>query len=327
MLVRLVRNYDAPDLLRQTPGGTGRWEDLSFTLEDSKVCDYVVVLNHPPENLDVVCREGGCWLIVQEPPDPANRYLERYFPYFDRVYSQFRKPGDRRHRFSHTALPWQIDLGFDELLDLSPDDMGPKRNEVCWITSAKSHYLGHRRRLTFLHQLQRSRFPFELYGRGFREIADKSTILRPRKYTLAVENHVDEAYWTEKIADALLCWTLPFYSGCTNLERFLPERSFVRIDLDDVDGAIRSMQTALEEDWWSARLDAIAEARQHILNEHRLFPFLTQAIHEHAQGDAACRRRYRVPADPRSRLQRLAVRIAGSGTLDVLRLGSRRRGR
>ncbi|MEZ6050382.1 MAG: hypothetical protein R3C02_03185 [Planctomycetaceae bacterium] len=43
------------------------------------------------------------------------------------------------------------------------------------------------------------------------------------RYHVAVENHIAEHHWTEKLADAFLGATLPFYFGCPNAsDYFLP---------------------------------------------------------------------------------------------------------
>ena len=64
---------------------------------------------------------------------------------------------------------------------------------------------------------------------GFKSIEDKWAGLAPYKYSLAIENAVTPDYWSEKIADCFLTWTLPIYYGCLNLEDYFPKQSFIRI--------------------------------------------------------------------------------------------------
>ena len=59
--VGIVKDWDWPDLLRQTPGGKGVWEGMRFILDPEPTCDFLVVLNNkmktetrahcPPENV------------------------------------------------------------------------------------------------------------------------------------------------------------------------------------------------------------------------------------------------------------------------------------
>ena len=43
--VGILKNWDWPDLMRQTPGGNGIWADCRFAIDPQEQCDYVIVLN------------------------------------------------------------------------------------------------------------------------------------------------------------------------------------------------------------------------------------------------------------------------------------------
>ena len=55
MLVSVVKNWTYPDLLRQTPGGNGVWNNIRFTLEPVDKCDALLVLNRLREDLTICC--------------------------------------------------------------------------------------------------------------------------------------------------------------------------------------------------------------------------------------------------------------------------------
>lgn len=144
---------------------------------------------------------------------------------------------------------------------------------------------GHILRMNFLNQLIADHpSMIDLYGRGDfsgpyykGEIDDKWDALAPYRYSLAIENHHGPNYFSEKIVDALLAWCLPIYWGCTNIEEYLPKRSYIEIDIED-SNAPDKIRKILKEDPWEDRLDAIAEARQRILDEHQLFPTVEQHL-------------------------------------------------
>ena len=48
-VVRIVKSWQRPHLLRQTPGQSGVWGECRFTLDPVETCDYVLALkyNHP----------------------------------------------------------------------------------------------------------------------------------------------------------------------------------------------------------------------------------------------------------------------------------------
>ena len=45
-LVRIIKNWDWPDLMRQTQGKQGIWDDIQFTVDPVEECDFVVMLNN-----------------------------------------------------------------------------------------------------------------------------------------------------------------------------------------------------------------------------------------------------------------------------------------
>jgi hypothetical protein len=45
-LVRIEKDWDWPDLLRQTPGGQGVWDGIQFTTDEILDCDALVMLNN-----------------------------------------------------------------------------------------------------------------------------------------------------------------------------------------------------------------------------------------------------------------------------------------
>lgn len=93
MIVRIVKDWDYPEsFFNQTPEGNGVWEDVTFTEEQVADCDYLIVLQRPPYDINVKCREGNAWLITQEPPVDYFRFFTKSFRYFDRVYSYYNVP-------------------------------------------------------------------------------------------------------------------------------------------------------------------------------------------------------------------------------------------
>lgn len=106
---------------------------------------------------------------------------------------------------------------------------------------------------------------------------DKLAALSDYRYTLAIENYEGPNYFSEKIADALLAWCLPIYWGCTNLDEYLPEDAYVRIDIER-DDAPERVAAIVESDLRERRLDAIAEARHRILEEYQFMPVIERAI-------------------------------------------------
>ena len=110
---------------------------------------------------------------------------------------------------------------------------------------------------------------------GVKGFGRKFEVLDPYRYHVAVENHVAEHHWTEKIADALLCECLPFYAGDPALSEVLPPDSFIPIPLDDPAEAERIVCESIAAGEYEKRLPAIREAKRLLLTK---FNFWAQVL-------------------------------------------------
>lgn len=306
MLVYLDCNYQPDNIFRQTPGNDGKWEGWQFTFDKVKQCDYMVVLNHPSRDIVLKCRKGAKLLMIQEPPYDRNRYLLPYFQYFDKVVADFKSTGFPHIVHQHAGLPWLIGKSYKELKALNPESL-QKKDAISWVTSNSRVNPGHEPRMAFLEHLMATQFPVDVFGRGIRAIDDKFDGLAPYKYTLAIENYAAADYWTEKIADAFLSWTMPVYYGCSNIGDYFPEGSFIKIDITKPEEAKAIITNAIAEKLWDKNRELIAEARQRVLEKYQLFPYLKQTLTE-MNAASACER-VRIPADPYSRESRIRQRI------------------
>jgi len=277
-LIRIIKDWQTPDLLRQTPGGKGEWAGHTFTTEAVEACDYSVILNRVPSTLTLNCPPENIWLIVQEPPVELYCWQKKGFGQPARVYTPDEALRQPKFIHSHGALPWHVDKTYDELKAQVPVE---KTRPLSWITSNTSVLPGHKTRMRFREHLQKE-VDFDLWGRGFTPIADKWDGLAPYRYSLAIENHRCARYWTEKIADCFLSRTMPIYYGAADLALYFPEESFIRIDLGDR-SAIRQIKEIIASDLWLKRRDAIEHARNLVLERHQFFPFVTEQIREAEQ--------------------------------------------
>jgi hypothetical protein len=278
MLVLLLRNYEYPDLFRQTPGSKGKWGDMQFTSNEVKECDYVVVLNHPIKNIKVICRKGARILVVQEPPYEKNNFFKFHFRFYDTIISGFKKMNSFKILNTQAALPWHVNKTYDELSDLSLDKIIAKNDKVSFVTSNSNINPPHQLRLNFIEYMKAQAFDFALYGRGFQPLDDKFDGIYPYKYTIAAENFISNDYFTEKIIDAFLSWSMPVYYGCPNITDYFPAESMILVDLKNPKEALEKIKNAIENKLWDKNIDAIRQARELALNKYQLFPMLHDLI-------------------------------------------------
>ena len=278
MLVRIVKDWDWPDLLRQTPGGKGVWDGIRFTCDPVDESDVLVMLNNRMQtDVTARCPRENVWAIMQEPYVRGfNDWMAEGLESYAKVFSHYVPERTGKFVVSHPALPWHVNRTFDELVSA---DVPEKGKPLSWIVGDVADLPGHFKRLAFLKRLRQDEsIPIDLYGKAVRFIEDKWDGLAPYKYSIAVENSRSTDYWTEKIADCMLAWSVPLYDGCLNLEEYFPPGSFIRIDIAKPEKTLADIQDILKHDSWDARLPALAEARRLILQKYQLFPYLAGLI-------------------------------------------------
>lgn len=277
--VCILRNWQNLDVLRQTPGNKGIWEDILFTEVVEPMCDYTIVLNRPLSDVTVHCPPRNVWAIIQEPPNEVFSRLHKGDPVFSRIYTTDESLQGDRYFHSQPALAWHVDRDYDELTRAGVPE---KKFDLSWVTSNKMVFRGHRSRMKFLSNIQKE-IKLDLFGYGIRPIDNKWDALAPYRYSLAIENYSNKYYWSEKIADCYLAWAMPIYYGCTRISEYFPPESMIIIDIRDPDSA-EIIRAATGKHLWEQNLDAIAHARQLVLNQYQLFPFLTKEIHSFEEG-------------------------------------------
>jgi GR25 family glycosyltransferase involved in LPS biosynthesis len=260
------------------------WKNIQMTAsDDPREIDYYVIINSPPADAQFVpektiifqmepwitdpeknwgVKTWGEWAI----PDPA-----KFFKVFT-------------HKTHLNNVQWQIDYHF-----YTQPIEANKENKIVTICSEKNFDKGHLLRNNFINFLETmTNQQIEVYGRenyhqfknykGVVPADNKYNVYANYKYCLSVENNSEHNYATEKIWEAILCETLCFYWGCPNLKDYLDEQTFVRLPLEDPIAALKIIQQALAEDWWSQRIGAIKQMKERILNELGFFPFLSKQL-------------------------------------------------
>ena len=87
------------------------------------------------------------------------------------------------------------------------------------------------------------------------------------KYHLCCENSFEKGYFTEKIADPILCECLPFYDGCTNINGAIDSRAYIKININNMKETYNIIKTAIKNNEWEKRIKYIREAKYKLLTE------------------------------------------------------------
>lgn len=273
MIVKIERYFSYPDLKRQTPNFSMKWGDFIFTEESIDECDYLVILDYPKNDFSIKVNRDNILHVCLEPPNEVSKYRQYANKNVKWIFNQL--DIKKNNILSHGALPWHINKSFDFLSELKAENL-KKENTISWITSNQRSSKGHKSRMQFLDKIRNESF-VNLYGRGIKPIDDKWDALSLSKYAIAYENYESDYYWTEKIADCFLSYTMPLYFGCNKIEDFFPENSFIQIDPKDKHVNL-FLREIIGSNKWKENLEAISKARELVLNEYQLFPFLSNRI-------------------------------------------------
>jgi hypothetical protein len=306
LVVRLVKDWDGLqntqngiNILQQTPNNDGIWDNILFTFEPIYKCDYLIVFNRCKNRLRICCPNGNKWLIALEPSNAAFRWHNQSYKYFDKIYGfkKYYKLKYSKYNISHCTTQWQINKSYSFLKSIKPNTLVNKKN-VSFITSSKNWMSGHQKRHILVKYLKNNNYDFDLFGRGINPIKDKFDALYPYKYSIAIENSIVPHYWTDKITDCFLSWTMPIYCGAPNIFDYFPREAIIIIDPNDLSESLKKIDNAIENKLWERNLMAIKKARDLVLDKYQFFPFISNEINNHLKSSKQLKsKEYFVPSN------------------------------
>ena len=75
----------------------------------------------------------------------------------------------------------------------------------------------------------------------------------------------------------MLRWCIPIYWGGGNLKKYFPEKSFIKIDINDKN-CIDDLVNLIENDDYYDRINDLREAKYLILNKYNMWPTIKGVI-------------------------------------------------
>ena len=277
--------------------------DCVFTFDQScREYDWLVVFDEMPSSEVLACPREHTILMTWEPTS-IKSYSRHYTRQFGHLLTN-RPPEAERHPHYHLGrgyFPWFVGKSPALLARESPE-----KSKVLSIacSSKRMRHTMHDARFRLVEEITRQIPAADWYGRGVRPFERKYEILEPYRYHVAVENHIAPHHWTEKIADALLCECLPFYAGDPDLGKVLPPESFIPIPIDDPAEAVRIIKTAIANDEFSRRREAVKEAKRLLLSKYNFVAQILEVVRaETAMSPAFARSDRPIAILPRNELR------------------------
>lgn len=287
-------NADKPSNLKHGgfPESLPTWSGCHFVFGNEQKYDWLVVYDDFVGELPLNCPQAHTLLITSE-PSSVKTYESAYTRQFAYVLTgqenwALKHPGKI---LSQPALHWFYGVNgknsrsYDQIAQNPPID---KQKLISTVTSSKrqKHTL-HNKRYHYIDQLEKKLPELDRFGKGIREIQDKAEALDAYKYHIAIENHICDHWWTEKLSDAFLGMCLPFYCGAPNASKYFPKESFIPIDINDLEGSYQIISDAIKNNEYQKRLPAIKEARKRVLEKYNFYATISQIIEKRHKSDLA----------------------------------------
>jgi hypothetical protein len=288
----LGRGRSADYFLRQFPGTRPQWEECAFDFDlDCRDYDWLVVYHDLPPGPTLFTEERlACprerTLLITGEPSTITVFGRDYLRQYGTILT-FQEPWAMRHPnvvFHHPGLIWHYGMPFDRKGYITWDRMAstPPPAKTRTISTVCSERTGnvtlHSTRVAFTWRLKDELPELEIFGHGVRPMNDKAEALDPYMFHIAVENHVYRHHLTEKLPDAFLGYTLPFYHGAPNTADYFPRDSFIPIDINNYRRTRDIIRHHLANNEYRDRLPHIIEARRRVLEEQNLFAIVSRTI-------------------------------------------------
>tara|TARA_R110002153_G_scaffold166073_2_gene318586 strand:- start:1464 stop:2327 length:864 start_codon:yes stop_codon:yes gene_type:complete len=142
----------------------------------------------------------------------------------------------------------------------------PKTQLCSYITSNKQYTASQKMRINLLNYYSSNNDPkINLYGRGHNPLPEnhengdydgKIYGLKDFYFSLAIENHIQRNYFSEKLMDCLLTGTIPIYYGCSEISKYFNPEGIICFDTEEEAKEIIKNLTITD---YNNRIDAVYE--------------------------------------------------------------------
>ena len=251
--------YSSSELLdiykKQTPNNSGIWGRIKG-VTDINSCDVII---HMGNSVDRFYDKH----LIQMRREPD--VIKGFKPSENKSHYCMDYSDNKRYMSS----VWQfISMNFDELVEY---ELHEKPKLISGITSDK-----HQHRNLFFENLNKLNIGVDIFGKKYKEIHPelKEQGLKNYKMTISIENSSQMNYFSEKINDCYLYWSLPIYWGCPNISDFFPEKSYRLLDINNPE----SISQIINEPISDGEIRALKEARDLVIYKYNIWPTIKNIL-------------------------------------------------
>lgn len=279
MKIKLTGYYESDEnlfhsFINRYCGGKSHWKDLEIV--NDQTYDRLIIFTSPHRESPEYNGNNAITFLTEPPNSPFERdhptseILEMFLPL--------------------PFLPEKI-LG-----SVETGGNGKKiiKNKVLSIiTSDKNFFSGHQKRLEFTYYLDKIIADgLDIWGKQYGHqffkliknyrgaLNNKYEGLWKYQYHFACENSFVNNYFTEKIADPIIAECLCFYDGCKNLEKFIDDRAFIRIDVENHIECAEKIICSIENNDRQKRIKYIRQQKARLLTTLHPMNIIWLAVNE-----------------------------------------------
>lgn len=281
-----------------TPNNSGKWNNI-IAVTNINQADWVVIIDdiHNSQRNDIIkFNNNKVICLPREPGRPYPSYLNYNFKY-KMTYNNF------YHVWTSIMC---IKKNYDELNAINEP---LQKTKLCSTITSKFNPSGglYGTRIEFIKKLSKQEQfldKVDIFGYNWdkKELgemfkgtfggfnlggANKIDNLLPNttkwnglekyKYSISIENCCKENYFSEKFTDCILSWTIPIYYGCPNIDKYFPKDCYYWLDITKHD-CFDKLEYILNQPITDKQINAIAEAREIILNKHNVWAVVENII-------------------------------------------------
>ena len=285
--IKFYTGHDSTEVdnyyLDLTPDSKGIFNNFQFFFnKDIKDYDYIVVFEGLYKKIDASIPMDNIIFIAGE-ATAIKKYDQFFLNQFGHVITSQEGLHHRSKFLKSPGHTWFSKKSYSELMSINHVE---KTKLLSIVVSNKAHTKGHKDRLEFCLKLKkRLGEQVDLFGRGFNEFDDKWEAIAPYKYSIAIENSVEDHWVTEKIGDCFTSHTFPFYMGAPNIENYYNPNSYELIDLLNFEKSVTIITNIINNsDHYNNHLEFLKESKLSYLNKHSIIPMVSGFLENKLSG-------------------------------------------
>lgn len=276
-------------LCTTTVNNSGSWKNISYTSDISNA-DYIVSFGGLNKQFESLIDKT---IIFQREPINIKKFIKKNHLSFSY--------NDLHHAWTH---PEHMQMNYDDFLNLDYN-YNDKIKNFSSVTSMRLHTPQCKERVNFITNFckkypnimdiygskwdnrlgdnYKGELPFHNLGgendRFSNEVVlvSKYNGLKQYNYSLCIENSCYKGYFTEKITDCLLSWTIPIYFGCTNIDKYFPKDSYYWIDINE-SNSLDKLYEIIQKPITDKNVQAMREARKLIMEKYNVWELIKNII-------------------------------------------------